>query len=140
MKHFLHALFFALVLISCSQGNQDAINELAENSGNENKYTEGEQVYLKTCVACHQKSGEGVIGAFPPLAGSDYLLEDKTRAINQIKNGSSGVMVVNGETYDNIMPPQGLSDEEIRDVLNYILNSWGNKGGEVTLDEVKSVQ
>jgi nitrite reductase (NO-forming) len=47
-------------------------------------------------------------------------------------------MVVNGETYNSIMPPQPVNDEEIRDVMNYILNSWGNNGGEVTLEEVKA--
>ncbi|MBK6525973.1 MAG: hypothetical protein IPG07_10755 [Crocinitomicaceae bacterium] len=77
-------------------------------------------------------------GAFPPLAKSDYLLADKNRAIKQIINGSSGEMVVNGETYNSIMPPQPVNDEEIRDVMNYILNSWGNNGGEVTLEEVKA--
>ena len=100
------------------------------------KYPEGEAVYNKTCVACHQAGGEGVVGAFPPLAQSDYLLEDKHRAIYQVIHGSSGAMVVNGETYNTIMPPQELTDQEVMDVINYVLNAWGNKGGEVTMEDV----
>ncbi|MBI3135627.1 MAG: cytochrome c [Bacteroidetes bacterium] len=132
------ALICFAFLFSCSSGDQDAVNDVAGSDENEKKYAAGEAVYQSTCVACHQAQGEGVKGAFPPLAGSDYLLADKNRAIKQIINGSGGEMIVNGETYNSIMPPQPISDKEIRDVMNYILNSWGNKGGEVTLEEVKA--
>jgi len=101
-------------------------------------YSAGEEVYNSTCKACHQASGEGITGAFPPLANSDYLLEDKNRAIKQILEGSSGEIVVNGETYNGTMTPQNLEDQQVVDVLNYVLNSWGNDGGEVTLEEVQS--
>ena len=127
------ALLFLPFFISCSSSttatDADPANE---------KYSEGLAVYERTCVACHQAGGEGVDGAFPPLAKSDYLLTDKNRAINQIINGSSGEMTVNGKVYNTIMPPQELNDEEIKDVMNYILNAWGNTGGEVTLDDVKA--
>lgn len=123
-------------LVSCSGENSENISE--EQEITDSKYANGEQVYNKNCIACHQSKGEGVKGAFPPLAKSDYLLADKNRAIKQIIHGSSGEMIVNGETYNTIMPPQPVSDEEVRDVMNYILNSWGNDGGEVTLEEVKA--
>jgi len=99
-------------------------------------YSAGEEVYGKTCKACHQATGKGIPSAFPPLAESDYLLEDKNRAIKQILEGSSGEMVVNGVTYNGTMTPQAISDQEVVDVMNYILNSWGNAGGEVTLEDV----
>lgn len=130
-------LLLSLVILSCTGGNQEASGEGNDNSEASQKYQAGKEVYMKNCVACHQSDGEGVKGAFPPLAKSDYLLADKNRAIRQIIHGSSGEMIVNGETYNTIMPPQPISDEEIRDVVNYILNSWGNNGGEVTLEEVK---
>jgi len=101
-------------------------------------YSAGEEVFNSTCKACHQASGEGIVGAFPPLANSDYLLEDKNRAIKLILEGSSGEIVVNGETYNGTMTPQNLEDQQVVDVLNYVLNSWGNDGGEVTLEEVQS--
>lgn len=101
-------------------------------------YAAGEEVYNTTCKACHQASGEGIVGAFPPLANSDYLLEDKNRAIKQVLEGSSGEIVVNGETYNGTMTPQNLEDQQVVDVINYVLNSWGNEGGEVTLEDVQS--
>jgi mono/diheme cytochrome c family protein len=83
--------------------------------------------------------GEGVIGAFPPLAGADYLLQKRTESIHAVKFGQKGEITVNGVKYNNIMLPLYLSDEEVADVLNYVLNSWGNKGEFVTVEEVKAV-
>mgnify|MGYP000559909919 CR=1 FL=1 len=103
------------------------------------EFPAGEKVYMTSCVSCHQKNGEGLEGVFPPLANSDYLLADKKRAIDIAANGLNGEIVVNGVTYDALMAPQGLSNEEVKDVVNYVLNSWGNDGGEVTMKEVEEV-
>lgn len=100
----------------------------------------GEEIYQGYCLACHMSEGEGLPGAFPPLAKSDYLMADKTRSIQQVMHGSEGEMVVNGETYNGMMPPQPLSDEEVAHVLNYVRNSWGNEGEVVTFAEVKAVR
>lgn len=92
-----------------------------------------------TCATCHQLNGQGLPPAFPPLANADYLLEDKDRAIHQTMYGADEPITVNGKTYPGgIMPKIDLTDEEVRDVVNYILNSWGNDGGIVTIDEVKA--
>ena len=61
------------------------------------------------------------------LAKSDYLFNDVDRSIRGIKYGLSGPIVVNEESYDGVMAYQGLDNEEIADVMNFILNSWGNK-------------
>lgn len=128
---YLSILLFPL-FIACSGETTESTDEA------NTKYSEGLAIYQRTCVACHQASGEGVEGAFPPLAKSDYLLADKNRAIQQIIKGSTGEMTVNGTVYNSIMPAQELNDEEIKNVMNYILNAWGNSGGEVTLEEVKA--
>lgn len=100
----------------------------------------GEKVYNDLCVTCHMTNGEGTEGVFPPLAGADYLLESPEKSIRALKFGLFGEIEVNGVIYNNAMPPQGLSDQEITDVMNYILNSWGNDGGRVTIEEVKSIE
>lgn len=100
----------------------------------------GQEVYQGYCLACHMAEGQGLPNAFPPLAESDYLMADKERSIKQVINGSQGEMVVNGQTYNGVMPPQPLSDEQVAHVLNYIRNSWGNEGEVVTFAEVKSVR
>ncbi|MFH7586237.1 copper-containing nitrite reductase [Oceanimonas smirnovii] len=96
----------------------------------------GKRVYEANCQACHQNEGQGIPGAFPPLATSDFLNEDHTRAIDVVLHGLKGPIKVNGQTYDSIMPAMRLSDEDTANVLTYVLNSWGNKGGEITPDEV----
>ena len=98
----------------------------------------GKEVYNSQCITCHMEKGEGIEGAFPPVAKSDYLMADKKRAVKQILEGASGEMVVNGITYNGEMPAIDLTDEQVSDVLNYVRNSWGNKGGAVTPSEVKA--
>ena len=96
----------------------------------------GRVVYEANCVACHQADGQGIKDAFPPLAGSDYLAADVPRAIDAVANGLTGPITVNGKRYDGVMPGLGLSDEQIANVLTYVLGSWGNPGGEVTPAQV----
>ena len=98
----------------------------------------GKEVYDVHCITCHMEKGEGLEGAFPPLAKADYLMADKPRSIKQIIQGATGEMTVNGKTYSGEMPAVDLTDEQVSDVLNYVRNSWGNKGGAVTPAEVKA--
>lgn len=100
----------------------------------------GSEVYADFCVTCHLPKGEGVANTFPPLAKSDYLLKNREASIRGIKYGQSGEILVNGVTYKGVMPAMGLSDEEVADVMNYILNSWGNTSKKiVTLEEVSLI-
>ena len=88
---------------------------------------EGAQLYQDFCVQCHGAKGEGVPGSFPPLAQSDYLRNEVEKSIQGLKYGMRGPIVVNGENYNSVMVAQGLDDEEIADIMNYIRNSWGNQ-------------
>ena len=92
----------------------------------EQSMADGAEIYADFCVQCHLQTGAGVSGVFPPLNQSDYLFEDLDRSIRGVKYGLKGNIVVNDETYAGIMASQGLDDEEIADVMNYILNSWDN--------------
>jgi mono/diheme cytochrome c family protein len=100
----------------------------------------GKELYADFCVTCHMDNGEGVPNVFPPLAKSDYLVEKREASIRGVKYGQSGEIVVNGVTYNNMMMELGLTDEEVADVMNYVLNSWGNKSQTmVTAREVASI-
>jgi glucose/arabinose dehydrogenase/mono/diheme cytochrome c family protein len=100
----------------------------------------GENLYLRNCAPCHQPDGAGLPGAFPPLAKSDFLAADLPRAIRVICEGLSGEITVNGGRYNGVMPPTVLSDTAIADVVTYVLNQWGNPGGTVTPDTVRTVR
>jgi len=104
------------------------------------KYPKGAKIYTEKCLVCHQASGEGIPGAFPPLKKSDYLFADKARAVEQVLNGSHEEMVVNGVTYTAPMTPQVDTKEDAIAVINYVLNAWGNEGGTVSMDDVKDVK
>jgi len=101
--------------------------------------TRGKEVYTAQCMSCHLEQGEGIESVYPPLAKSDYLMADKKRSIDQVLHGMTGQITVKGANYDGVMTGfEALSDEEVSDVLNYIRNSFGNKGGAVTPEEVKA--
>ncbi|NDK55661.1 copper-containing nitrite reductase [Pontibacter fetidus] len=100
----------------------------------------GKTLFAQNCQACHQAEGQGIKGAFPPLAKSDYLNADLNRAIGIVAHGLEGQIKVNGELYNSTMPKLKLSDEEIANVLTYVVNNWGNKGGEVTPAQVKKAK
>ena len=100
----------------------------------------GKQIYSQTCFACHQAEGQGIAGAFPPLAGSDYLNEDINRAIEIVLKGKTGEITVNGEKYNSVMTAQTLTDEEVANVLTYVYSMWDNDGDEVTPSMVAKVK
>jgi nitrite reductase (NO-forming) len=100
----------------------------------------GERIYTNNCLACHQATGDGIKGAFPPLAKSDYLNADKTRAIQTVVHGREGAIVVNGEKFNAVMPAQQLNDEDIANVLTYVYSGWGNSKKVVSPAEVKAAR
>ena len=113
---------------------------LFQNKPLEQSIADGKEIYQDFCLQCHLDTGKGVSGVFPPLAQSDYLLNDINLSIKGIKYGMSGPITVNGEQYNGVMQNQGLDDVEIADVMNYVINSWGNKSKEViTRERVASI-
>jgi mono/diheme cytochrome c family protein len=119
--------------ITSQPGAARAVDSLKES------IIRGEKVYTANCQSCHMPAGEGITGVFPPLAKSDYLMNDQKRAIRSVLHGVSGEITVNSVKYNMDMPAQNaLSDEEVADVLNYIQNNWGNKAKAVTPAQVKA--
>ena len=106
----------------------------------EERMKHGERVYQQVCLACHQANGDGIPSAFPPLAKSDFLMADKTRSIQIVKNGLQGKITVNGKEFNSVMPALKLSDHDIANVLTFVRNSFGNSGDMVTTEEVQKVK
>lgn len=100
----------------------------------------GKETYVAYCISCHMEQGEGIDGVYPPLAKSDYLMADKNRSILQVMNGVTGEIKVNGKVYNAEMTGFDLNDQEISDLLNYVRNSFGNKGAAIMPDQVKSLR
>lgn len=104
----------------------------------------GKRVYETYCQICHQPTGMGLPGQFPPLAGSEWVLEGKPdRIIRIVLNGLSGPIEVKGTVYNGAMfafKDMPLKDEDIANVLTYVRNTWGNKAPEVKPEQVKPIR
>ena len=96
----------------------------------------GAALYQQKCLLCHQGGGQGVPPVYPPLAGSDWLAEDRERTIRVLCEGRSGPLTVKGRLYNNAMSAQIMDDQEVADVLSYAGQSWGNTMAAFTVAEV----
>jgi len=107
----------------------------------EDQVAAGKALFEGTLSVCHQGNGAGLAGVFPPLAKSDYLSADPKRAISVLLHGLTGKVTVNGSEYNSVMPPMNqLNDDEVANILTYVLNAWGNPGGHIQSEEVKKAR
>jgi nitrite reductase (NO-forming) len=110
----------------------------AGNLTQDDQIKAGQALFAGTCSVCHQSDGKGMPGVFPPLAKSDFLGADLHRAIGIVLHGLTGKVTVNGQEYNSVMPPMTqLNDDEVANILTYVVNSWGNPGGKVSKEDVK---
>ena len=101
-------------------------NIIQKEKSFEQSISDGKMIYEDFCIQCHLNNGVGIEGVYPPLNKSDYLLENIDKSIYSIKYGLKGEIIVNGIKYNGVMINQGLEDDEITDVMNYITNTWDN--------------
>lgn len=102
---------------------------------------QGKEIYTDFCIQCHLATGKGNGTTFPPLDGSDWLKKKITESIHAVKYGQKGEILVNQKKFSSIMPPMGLSDEEVANVMNYFQNSWTNKSKKmITTKQVSLVK
>ena len=102
----------------------------------------GESLFGANCSACHQTTGEGIPGAFPPLKGNAAVDNaDPTLHIHTVLNGAHGV-TIGGVAYSSVMPPfaSQLKDADIANIVNYERSSWGNHAKPVTPADVAAVR
>lgn len=139
MKNILIGSFIGCILMgftlhteTATYTSQDPLKESIARGG---------EVYTEYCIQCHLGQGEGIPKTFPPLAKSDWLTKDNiTDAIRVVKYGQTGEITVNGETYNGVMAELGLYEDEVADVMNFIMNSWGNSYDQmITEEQVKKV-
>lgn len=132
MKVVLLGLFALLTIWLFPIKQTDPLKESIER---------GKEIYTDFCINCHLPSGLGQENIYPPLAKSDYLMNNREASIRGVKFGQEGEMVVNGNTFNNTMAPLGLSDDEVADVMNYITNTWGNTNNKmISVEEVSNIK
>jgi len=123
----------------------DEITALQPGGGGNEFLDLGKAVYNRpTCAACHQATGQGSPGQFPPLAGSEWVNEENPgRMIRLVLYGLNGPITVKGQSYNSSMVPWNvLSDEEVAAVISYVRQNkeWGNNASAVTPAQVKAIR
>ena len=106
---------------------------------NEARLKQGQALYNGpgSCAVCHMPDGKGQPGSIPPLAGSDWLKDSPERSIAIALRGLVGPVKVNNLRFYSAMPPQSLLDDAaLASVLTYVNNAWGNRGPEITAEQV----
>jgi uncharacterized protein len=98
--------------------------------------------YGEVCAACHQATGAGVDGAFPPLDGSEWLNGRADIPIAIVLHGLTGEITVKGKKYNGAMMPwaTALTDADIAAILTYARSSWSNRASAVTIAQVRAVR
>ena len=105
-------------------------------------YALAQKKFEATCGICHQPDGMGKPGQFPPLAGSEWANGAPNRLIRIPLVGLVGPVTVKGQSWNFSMPGLGaaVSDEDLALILSYVRHSWGNKGGEISPEQVKAIR
>jgi len=125
-----------LLFLACSAGPDTPAAPLSEQA------SRGRSVYLQHCATCHQVDGAGLKGAFPPLAGSEWVSGEPRVLAKIVLNGLSGEISVAGSRYNSVMLAHRdtLTDAQIADVLTYIRADWGNRSAPVAAALVTGVR
>lgn len=103
---------------------------------------DGAAIFATRCAACHQATGAGLSGVFPPLAGSEWVLGKDSTLARIVLHGIQGPLTVEGKPYNGAMPAfkEQLQDAEIAAVLTHVRRQWGNAATAVTADTVATAR
>lgn len=118
------------------------LGSLSSRAQDSDSFRRGRTLFTAHCAICHQVTGKGTPGTYPPVAGSDFLTAPGgiTNAIKALVEGLGGRIRVNGVEYNNQMPAIVLDDTQVADVIHFVLNSWGNPGGNPTALQVAAIR
>ena len=109
------------------------------NACQQEPYEQGKRLYELNCQNCHLEEGEGLRGLIPPLAGSDFWVDDPASMACWITYGMEGEIIVNGKTYNQPMPGvENLTPTQIANIINYVGNAWGNETPFVSYNAVEA--
>ncbi|CAG9164445.1 hypothetical protein LMG32289_00788 [Cupriavidus pampae] len=103
---------------------------------------DGAAVFQSRCVACHQATGQGLPGVFPPLAESEWVNGKDSKLASIVLRGVNGKLTVKGTAYNGAMPAfaDQLSDAEVAAVLTHVRSQWGNTSPPVTAETVAAAR
>ena len=106
------------------------------------QFAEGKKSYMMICIACHQPTGMGLPGVFPPITKSPYVNGSAERFASIILKGNAGPFVIEGKPYNQIMPGQEamMDDAKIASIMTYVRANFGNSAPAVTPADVAAAR
>lgn len=135
-------IFTAQTGDSPALGDSRTKADLYASAGASSGAVDGAQIYAAQCAACHQATGAGLPGVFPPLTASEWVVGKEALLVNILLHGISGKLTVNGTSYNGAMPAFGekMTDAEIAAVLSHIRSNFGNTAGKIDGAMVKATR
>lgn len=113
-------------------GDRRTLADLSGPAPGASTAANGKQIFTANCAACHQATGKGLPGVFPPLDGSEWVAGDERTVANILLHGITGEITVMGTTFKGAMPAFAqLSDAELAAVATYVRAEWSNKAGAI---------
>ncbi|MET4105091.1 cytochrome c [Hymenobacter sp. UYP22] len=104
------------------------------------RQNEGAQLYATHCASCHGDQGQGLQRLIPPVAGVDFMAQRRADLPCIIRKGLQGPLVVNGISYNQVMPGhEDLTDSQITNLLNFLHTNWGNQNQPYTIREASEL-
>ena len=141
MRLFLMLSFVMTSFFTSEKIEDSKYHCIQEKKASAKSIAQGKQIYQEFCIQCHLGNGKGTAAVIPPVDNSNWLTKKRKESIHAVKFGQSGPIIVNDKKYNGNMAPMGLNDQEVADVMNYIMNSWSNKQKiAVTIEEVSAVK
>ncbi|MDB6071790.1 MAG: putative rane-bound dehydrogenase protein [Verrucomicrobiales bacterium] len=104
----------------------------------------GKVIYDTLCLNCHQPEGHGLAGIYPPISQSDWVTGPPDRLVKILTHGLAGPIRINNQPFNQTtplpMPPMGLDDAQLADVLTYIRSGFGNHAEPITAETVRQIR
>jgi mono/diheme cytochrome c family protein len=149
---FIASVAAVSALVACGGGGDTAADSAESTPAAETPAAEGTTMVASAggaelyqrCVTCHMADGNGMAGAFPPLAGSEWVTGKASHSIAIVLHGLQGEIDVKGARYNGMMMAYGtgvpMTDDEVAAVLTYVRSNFGNSAPAVTAAEVAAVR
>ncbi|MDE1145467.1 MAG: cytochrome c [Azospirillaceae bacterium] len=106
------------------------VSALAPLGAQAQDVAQGQDLFNHKCAACHQKTGQGVKGAFPALAGDPFVQGDAEPMVRTVLQGRGGM-----PTFAAV-----LSEQQLADIISYVRQAWGNSAPAVDAAFVTQVK
>lgn len=134
-------LYYPPVQDEAAKKDKPAVETAAPEPSFADRLKDGHTLFESNCSSCHQTTGLGLPGSFPPLAKSDFLMNRPDMGIGILLHGiNNEPITVNGKHYQGVMPNLSLTDDQVASILTYVRNSWGNKSPGIKAADVKKIR